>query len=106
MDVFKIFAPNDVRLTEQLKLVKRYSNDIEMEFGLDKCVKCTFVQGRPTKTHMKNQPKYNNIVARQRRIMQMPWRRRGPPIMSQKMHKTIAKEKNEDNHENIPLPKK
>ena len=33
---------------EQLKLVKRYSDDIQMEFGLDKCAKCTFVQGQLT----------------------------------------------------------
>ena len=50
MDDLKLFAPNDKKLTEQLKLVKRFSEDIQMEFGLEKCAKCTFVKGKPTKT--------------------------------------------------------
>ena len=48
MDDLKLFAPNDKKLAEQLKLVKRYSDDIQMGFVRDKCAKCTFVQGRPT----------------------------------------------------------
>ena len=43
MDDLKLFAPNDENLMEQLRLVKRYSND-------GKCAKCTFVEGRATKT--------------------------------------------------------
>ena len=45
MDDLKLFAPNDEKLTEQLKLVKRFSEDIQMKFGRDKYAKCTFVEG-------------------------------------------------------------
>ena len=50
MDDFKLFAPNDEKLTEQLKLVKRFSEDIQMKFRPDMCAKYTFVEGEPTKT--------------------------------------------------------
>ena len=50
MDYLKLFAPIDKKVTEQEKLVKRFSEDIEMEFGLDKCAKCTFVEDKPTIT--------------------------------------------------------
>ena len=50
MDDLKAFAQNDEKLAEHLKLVKRYSDDIQMEFGPDKCAKRTFVQGKSTKT--------------------------------------------------------
>ena len=49
VDDAKLFAPNDKKLAE-LKLVKRYSDDIQVEFGIDKHAKCTFIQSRPTKT--------------------------------------------------------
>uniref|UniRef100_A0A8C4Q1E9 creatine kinase n=1 Tax=Eptatretus burgeri TaxID=7764 RepID=A0A8C4Q1E9_EPTBU len=39
MDDLKLFAPKDEKLLQQLKLVKWYSDDINMEFGLDKCAK-------------------------------------------------------------------
>ena len=48
MDDIKLFTPNDKKLADQLKLVNQYS-DIRMEFGLDKCAKCTFVQGKTIK---------------------------------------------------------
>ena len=50
MDDLKLFTPNEEKLAKLLKLVKQYSKDIEMEFELDKCAKCTFVQDNPTKT--------------------------------------------------------
>ena len=37
-------------IDKKLKLLKGYSDNIQMEFGLDKCAKCTFAQGKPTKT--------------------------------------------------------
>ena len=46
MDDLKLFTPNDKKLADQLKRVKQYSEDIQMEFGLDKCVKCTLVHGK------------------------------------------------------------
>ena len=48
MDDLKLFVPNENKLADQLKLVKQYSEDIRMEFGLDKYAKCTFVH-RKTK---------------------------------------------------------
>ena len=33
-----------------LTIVKTFSDDIKMEFGLDKCAKATFKRGRLTKT--------------------------------------------------------
>ena len=50
MDDLKLVAPNDEELAEQLKLVKGYPDDIQMEFAIDKCANCTFIQGRQTKT--------------------------------------------------------
>ena len=47
MDDLKVFASKDEKLAEQLKLVKQY--DVKMEFGLDKCFRCTFIQGKSTK---------------------------------------------------------
>ena len=83
MDDLKLFAPNDEKSVEQLKLVKRYSDDIQMEFGWDKCVKYSFVWGKPTKTdNIKTRHKYNT-GARERSIIQIPRSRRGPPNMSQ-----------------------
>lgn len=49
MDDLKVFAPND-KLTDQLKLVKQYYEDIRMDFGFDKCAKCTFIQGKTKRT--------------------------------------------------------
>ena len=46
MDDLKLFAPNDKKLADQLKLVKQYLEDIWIEFGLAKCAKCTFLQGK------------------------------------------------------------
>ena len=54
MDDLKLFAPNDEKLSDQLKLVKQYSEDIQMEFGLDKCAKCTFMQGKNQKNRHLN----------------------------------------------------
>ena len=48
--MLKLFILNDEKLTEQLKLVRWFSEDIQMEFGQDKCAMCTFGQGKPTKT--------------------------------------------------------
>lgn len=35
----KLFAKNDNRLDQKLKLIKIFSDDIQMEFGPDKCWK-------------------------------------------------------------------
>ena len=46
MDDLKLFAKNDVDLEGLLTTVKQFSEDICMEFGLDKCAKASFVRGR------------------------------------------------------------
>ena len=50
MDDLKLFAKNDKDLEGLLTTVKQFSNDIGMEFGLDKCAKATFVKGKLIKS--------------------------------------------------------
>ena len=50
MDDLKTFAKDDNQQTGLLTIVKTFSDDIKMEFGLDKCAKATFKRGRLTKT--------------------------------------------------------
>ena len=50
MDVLKRFAKNDQDLEGLLNTVKEFSNDIGMEFGLNKCAKASFVRGKLQKT--------------------------------------------------------
>ena len=44
---------NDKELDGFLCTVKKFSDDIGMEFGLDKCVKATLIRGRLTSNRMK-----------------------------------------------------
>lgn len=44
MDDLKLVAENHEELKELLKLVKQFSDDINMEFGLNKCAKATFIK--------------------------------------------------------------
>ena len=46
MDDLKLYAKNDQQLEGLLTTVKQFSNDICMEFGLDKCAKATFIRGK------------------------------------------------------------
>ncbi|XP_042889217.1 uncharacterized protein LOC122264411 [Penaeus japonicus] len=46
MDDLKLFAKNDQQLEGLLTTVKEFSNDICMDFGLDKCAKASFVRGK------------------------------------------------------------
>ena len=46
MDDLKLFAKNDKDLHDLLEIVKAFSDDIGMEFGLDKCAKATFKSGK------------------------------------------------------------
>ena len=50
MDDLKLYAKNDSELEGLLKTVKQFSDDIGMEFGLDKCAKASFTKGRLTST--------------------------------------------------------
>lgn len=46
MDDFKLYASNDNDLKYLVQIVKDFSDDIRMEFGLDKCAKATFKAGK------------------------------------------------------------
>jgi len=48
MDDLKTYAKNDKEQTGILHTVKTFSDDIRMEFGLEKCAKATFKKGKLT----------------------------------------------------------
>jgi len=50
MDDLKAYAKSDSQQTGLLNIVKTFSNDIKMEFGLDKCAKATFKRRKLTET--------------------------------------------------------
>jgi len=50
MDDLKTCAKNDQEQTGLLTIVKGFSGDIEMKFGLDKCGKATLKKGKLTTT--------------------------------------------------------
>ena len=50
MDDLKLYAKDDSELEGLLMTVKRFSDDIGMRFGLEKCAKATFRKGKLTKT--------------------------------------------------------
>ena len=45
MDDLKLYSQNNDGLNELIHKVKQFSDDIKMEFGLDKCAKASFVRG-------------------------------------------------------------
>ena len=47
MDDLKLCASSDDQLQGELQIVKHFSDDIKMTFGLDKCAKAPFKQGKP-----------------------------------------------------------
>ena len=46
MDNFKLTAKSEEELQKQIQTVKTLSDDIHMEFGLEKCAKITFKRGK------------------------------------------------------------
>jgi len=48
MDDLKLFAKSEKGLEKQIQTVKTFSDDINMEFGLEKCAKITFKRGKLT----------------------------------------------------------
>ena len=46
MDDLKLYASNDDQLTRMINIVKIFSDDIKMKFGIDKCNKLTIVRGK------------------------------------------------------------
>jgi hypothetical protein len=49
MDDFKLFSRDKSKLQQELTTVKTFSKDIQMEFGLDKCITAVFMHGKLTK---------------------------------------------------------
>ena len=48
MDELKTFAKNDNEQTGILNTLKKFSDDINMDFGLEKCAKATCIKGKLT----------------------------------------------------------
>jgi hypothetical protein len=48
MDDLKLIAKSEEELQKQIQTVKTFSDDIHVEFGLDKCAKITFKTGKLT----------------------------------------------------------
>ena len=46
VDDLKLYGTSNSQLTAVINIVKNVSDDIKMEFGLDKCAKATFKRGR------------------------------------------------------------
>lgn len=46
MDDLKLYADSDPNLNKLLNTGHKFSNDIGMNFGLDKCAKCTLKKGK------------------------------------------------------------
>ena len=52
MDDLKLFAANDNQLASMIRIVNKFSDDIGMSFGIDKCIKLTIQRGKIV--HMEN----------------------------------------------------
>ena len=46
MDDLKLIAKSEEELQKQIQTVKIFSDDIHMEFGLEKCAKIAFKRGK------------------------------------------------------------
>lgn len=88
MNDVKMYAWDDEHQTGWLKIVKTFSDDIQMEFGLDKCTTATF-NGRLTETtnieldtdmcikDLEQEHTYNNISTLEIKAMEcsmLPWK--------------------------------
>lgn len=49
MDDLKLIAVNDRETNKQLKITRNFSDDICMQFGIDKCARVTVKKGKPTR---------------------------------------------------------
>ena len=46
MDDLKLFASNDNQLQSLINIIKTFSDDIKMSFGMNKCNKITIICGK------------------------------------------------------------
>ena len=60
MDDLKLYGKSTAELESLLNTVRIFSNDVSMEFGLDKCATLAIIKGKVTKTQGMNLPN-NNI---------------------------------------------
>ena len=60
VDDLRLFGTSDNQLTGLINTVKNVSDDIKMEFGLDKCAKASFKRGK--KVSAKGIPLNDNQV--------------------------------------------
>ncbi len=75
MDDLKTFAKDDNQQKGLLTIVKTFSDDIRMDFGLDKCAKATFKRGKLTKTADLDLDTVTKIkeVDQEGTYVQVPW---------------------------------
>ena len=50
MDDLRLYSKNDQKQVGGLKIVKRFSDDIGMGFGVEKCAKANFKKGKLAST--------------------------------------------------------
>jgi len=50
MDDLRLFSRDEIKLQQELTIVKRFSSDIQMEFGLDICAIAVFKHGKLTRS--------------------------------------------------------
>ena len=50
MDDLRLYSKNDQEQVGELKIVKRFSDDIGMGFGVEKCAKANFKKGKLAST--------------------------------------------------------
>ena len=62
MDDLKLYGKSTAELESPLNTVRIFSNDISMEFGLDKCATLAIIKGKVTETQSMNLP--NNTIKR------------------------------------------
>ena len=59
MDDLELIAKSEEELRKQIQTVKTFSDDIHMDFGLEKCAKITFKKGKLI--HLKQSWKSKNV---------------------------------------------
>ena len=50
MDDLRLYSKNEQKQVGELKIVKRFSDDIGMGFGVEKCAKANFKKGKLAST--------------------------------------------------------
>ena len=68
MDDVKLFAKNDQQL-QGLLIVKQFSDDIRIKFGLDKCAKAIFFREKLLKTKNITQDTKTSRILNSRKVI-------------------------------------